>query len=70
MSHGRVDLDGLRLWREVRNRPQAYDLDMKISKGRHEVDRARNDWASPWSHIPGDEWLVANTVEIPGTLRL
>jgi hypothetical protein len=35
-----------------------------------ELQRARQDWDYPWLHTPGDEWIVANPVEIPGISRV
>jgi hypothetical protein len=39
-----------------------------IQTHRQEIKRARGLWNEPWHHIPGDEGLVANPVEIPGIL--
>ncbi|CZR49868.1 uncharacterized protein FPRO_16075 [Fusarium proliferatum ET1] len=73
---GHVDLNGLWHWREMRNMPASYGLEDRIPepirKQIHlpELRRARTQWDYPWLHIPGDEWLVANPVEIPGISRV
>ncbi|KAF5592963.1 pisatin demethylase cytochrome P450 [Fusarium subglutinans] len=73
---GHVDLNGLWHWREMRNIPASYGLEDRISepirKQIHlpELQRARTQWDYPWLHTPGDEWLVANPVEIPGISRV
>ncbi|RKL37278.1 hypothetical protein BFJ72_g7934 [Fusarium proliferatum] len=73
---GYVDLNGLWHWREMRNMPASYGLQdripERIRKQTHlaELQRARTQWDFPWLHIPGDEWLVANPVEIPGISRV
>ncbi|KAJ4138515.1 hypothetical protein NW768_002350 [Fusarium equiseti] len=64
---GRVDLDGLWHWREIEDNPTSYNMDLsEIPTLRSEVTGAREEWYYPWHHFPGDEWLVANPVEIPG----
>ncbi|KAF5618352.1 hypothetical protein F52700_12301 [Fusarium sp. NRRL 52700] len=69
---GHVDLNGLWHWREMRNMPASYGLKDRIPEpirkqtNLPELQRARTQWDFPWLHIPGDEWLVANPVEIPG----
>ncbi|KAF5571497.1 hypothetical protein FPANT_13535 [Fusarium pseudoanthophilum] len=73
---GYVDLNGLWHWREIRNMPASYGVDdripERIRKQIHlpQLERARQQWDWPWCHIPGDEWLVANPVEIPGIPRV
>ncbi|KAI1017205.1 hypothetical protein LB505_002028 [Fusarium chuoi] len=73
---GYIDLNGLWHWREMRNMPAAYGLEGRIPERIRtqthltELQRARTQWDFPWIHIPGDEWLVANPVEIPGMSRV
>ncbi|KAF5672658.1 pisatin demethylase cytochrome P450 [Fusarium circinatum] len=73
---GHIDLNGLWHWREMRNMPASYGLEDRIPepirKQIHlpELQRARTQWDYPWLHTPGDEWLVANPVEIPGISRV
>ncbi|KAI8719961.1 F-box domain-containing protein [Fusarium sp. LHS14.1] len=67
---GRVDLDGLWYWREIEARPDAYGMGDRFPLRRPEVERARKRWDCPWHHFPGDEWLAANPVEIPGICRV
>ncbi|EWG50059.1 hypothetical protein FVEG_09391 [Fusarium verticillioides 7600] len=73
---GYVDLNGLWHWREMRNMPAAYGVEdripERIRKQIHlpQLQRARQQWDWPWCHIPGDEWLAANPVEIPGISRV
>ncbi|KAI1032768.1 hypothetical protein LB504_006235 [Fusarium proliferatum] len=73
---GYVDLNGLWHWREMRNMPASYGLEDRIPEPRRkqthltELQRARTQWDFPWLHIPGDEWLVSNPVEIPGLSRV
>lgn len=67
---GRVDLDGLWYWREIEARPDAYGMGDRFPLRRPEVERARKRWDCPWHHLPGDEWLAANPVEIPGICRV
>lgn len=64
-KQGRVDLDGLWLWREIRARPREFQVDEKASERPEIIERARRDWDTPWLHFPGDEWLAANPVEVP-----
>ncbi|KAH7244490.1 uncharacterized protein BKA55DRAFT_618690 [Fusarium redolens] len=69
---GYVDLNGLWHWREMRNMPALYGLENRIPEPKRkqihspELHRAREQWDYPWLHIPGDEWVVANPVEVPG----
>ncbi|KAI7769308.1 hypothetical protein LZL87_011838 [Fusarium oxysporum] len=73
---GYVDLNGLWHWREMRNMPTSYGLVDRIPEPTRrqlhlpELQRARQDWDYPWLHNPGDEWIVANPVEIPGISRV
>ncbi|KAL6914776.1 hypothetical protein FSST1_012536 [Fusarium sambucinum] len=61
--NGRVDLDGLWHWREIESRAQEV---RELLELRHpDVFRAREHWNLPWYHHTGDEWIVANPVEIP-----
>lgn len=62
---GYVDLNGLWHWREMRSDPDSYGVAGRIPRQRPELERARESWDYPWRHIAGDEWLVANPVEIP-----
>jgi hypothetical protein len=56
--------------------PAAYGVEdripERIRKQIHlpQLERARQQWDWPWWHIPGDEWLVANPVEIPCISRV
>lgn len=64
---GRVDLDGLWHWREIEDNPTSYRIDQsKLPALGPQVSGAREEWDYPWHHFPGDEWLVANPVEVPG----
>ncbi|KAF5987672.1 hypothetical protein FCOIX_885 [Fusarium coicis] len=73
---GYVDLNVLWHWREMRNMPAAYGVEDRIPERTRkqihlpQLERARQQWDWPWCHIPGDEWLVANPVEIPGISRV
>ncbi|EEU37842.1 uncharacterized protein NECHADRAFT_88314 [Fusarium vanettenii 77-13-4] len=67
---GRVDLDGLWYWREIETTPDSYGMGDRVPLRRPEVERARKRWDCPWHHLPGDEWLAANPVEIPGIYRV
>ncbi|KAG5782521.1 hypothetical protein H9Q73_003822 [Fusarium xylarioides] len=73
---GYVELNGLWHWREMRNMPASYGVEDRIPERIRkqvrlpQLQRARQQWDWPWCHIPGDEWLVANPVEIPGLSRV
>ncbi|KAJ3529017.1 hypothetical protein NM208_g9949 [Fusarium decemcellulare] len=68
---GRVDLDGIWYWREIETRPDSYGMgEARVPLRRPEVERARKRWDYPWDHLAGDEWLVANPVEIPGIYKV
>ncbi len=62
----RVDLDGLFHWRKIQSCPESYGVGELSPRRRPEVERAREHMDHPWHHVPGDEWLVANPVEIQG----
>ncbi|KAH8170044.1 hypothetical protein LIA77_10588 [Sarocladium implicatum] len=64
--HRRVDLDGLFHWRKMQSCPQSYNLGELSLRRQPEVDRGREHIDHPWHHHSGDEWLVANPVEIQG----
>ncbi|KAK6827250.1 hypothetical protein PG987_010591 [Apiospora arundinis] len=66
---GQVALDGLWHWREMRSDPDSHAVGYRIPPRRPEIERARECWNYPWRHLPGDEWLAANPVEIPDFLR-
>lgn len=68
VRQGKVDLDALWFWREIHQNPSEYQVDetLRERQRRQEVTRARLAWDDPWRHFPGDEWLVANPVEVPG----
>ena len=63
---GRIDLDGLFHWRSIQCEPASYGLGEAGTLRRQEVERGRENMDHPWHHLPGDEWLVANPVEILG----
>ncbi|KAI6767627.1 hypothetical protein HG530_005636 [Fusarium avenaceum] len=62
---GRVDLDGIWHWRELLTTPGVWGLDEDVPTQTPEISRGRESWDSPWRHVPGDEWLAANPVEVP-----
>jgi hypothetical protein len=67
---GRVDLDGIWHWREIQSDPVSYGMDELIPLPRPEIELGREHIDHPWCHVPGDEWIVANPVEIPGILTV
>jgi hypothetical protein len=66
---GRVDLDGIWHWREMQQSPKSYSLTKDNVLPCPEVARGRQG-QMVWCHQPGDEWLVANPVEIPQSYNL
>ncbi|KAF4452312.1 putative flavoprotein involved in K+ transport [Fusarium austroafricanum] len=62
-----VNLNGLWHWREMRSDANLYGLAGHIPPQRLEVRRGReiSDIDHFWQHVPGDEWIVANPVEVP-----
>ncbi|KAH7183345.1 uncharacterized protein B0J16DRAFT_163720 [Fusarium flagelliforme] len=68
---GHANLDGLWHWREIEDNPNGHGIsESKIPALGPEVSGAREVWYYPWHHFPGDEWLVANPVEVPGSEML
>lgn len=65
--HRRVDLDGLFHWRKMQSSlPETYNLGGLSLRRQPEVVRGREHVDDPWHHHSGDEWLIANPVEIKG----
>lgn len=67
---GHVDLDGIWHWREMLEYPESYNLTKDDLQPSLEVSRAQVRWDTPWCHNSGDEWLVANPVEMPSFRRI
>lgn len=63
---GCVDLDAIWHWREMQHDPYAYGLTVDETLPGAEILRGRKLENDPWCHHPGDEWLAANPVEVPG----
>jgi hypothetical protein len=69
---GHVDLNGIWHWREACTIPQDYGLELGFSpypKSEEDMDFpgiGKLDDTQPFLHHPGDEWMAANPVEIPG----
>lgn len=59
-------MDGLFYWRKIQSCPESYGVEELGPLRRMEVERGRTQMDHPWHHLSGDEWLVANPVEIEG----
>jgi hypothetical protein len=74
---GHVDLNGIWHWREACAIPQGYGLELNFSpypKREEDIDDfpgiGKLDDMHPFLHHPGDDWLAANPVEIPGLPKI
>ena len=61
---GHVDLHGIWLWRELCDSPSRFGLADEIHSPYPGI--GKTDEIEPFLHHAGDEWMVANPVEIPG----
>jgi hypothetical protein len=63
---GRVNLDAIWHWREMQHEPELYNVTKDDVAPCPEVARGwQGNYDDVWCHLPGDEWLAANPVEIP-----